>query len=66
MTKRLFKTATEIAVFAIVTPLAWWVYTEATVTLQAAFLISVSCIAYFVRRFVYQPISKRLPDESIK
>ena len=62
MNRRRFKLITELAVFVLVTPLAWWVYSSGSGTAQLTFAAVVAVVAYVLRRFVYKPLHARLPE----
>jgi hypothetical protein len=57
-----FKLLTEVVVFLVVTPLAWFVYSRFSALWQLAFAAVALAVAFVVKRFVYEPIHRRLPE----
>ena len=63
MNQRSFKLLTEVCVFLAVTPMAWFVYSSASGAVQLGFVAVLAGAAFLLRRFIYLPILKRLPEQ---
>jgi hypothetical protein len=66
MNKKAFKLATEIGVFVVVTPIAWYVYAHHSGPAQLLFIAVLAALAYGVKKFFYEPLRDRLPPEDSK
>lgn len=62
MRRSRFKLLSEALVFLVVTPLAWLVYSHFSALWQLAFAAAVFVAAFLLKRFVYEPIRRRLPE----
>jgi uncharacterized membrane protein len=62
MRRPTFKLLAEVLVFLVVTPLAWFVYSRYPAPWQLAFVAAVFAAAFIIKRLIYEPISRRLPE----
>lgn len=62
MNRRSFKLLTEVCVFLAATPMAWFVYSSASAAIQLGFVAVLAGAVFLLRRFIYLPILKRLPE----
>lgn len=61
--KQQFQLAFGLAIAAITLPLAIYVVYECPVAERAWWLLGMASIAVLFRKYVYQPIARRIPDE---
>jgi hypothetical protein len=62
MRRSTFKLLTEVLVFVVITPLAWFVYSRYPALSALTFAAVVLAAAFLIKRFVYDPVSRRLPE----
>jgi uncharacterized ion transporter superfamily protein YfcC len=62
MRRSTFKLLAEVLVFVVVTPLTWLVYSRYTALWHMAFVAATFAAAFVIKRFVYEPVSKRFPE----
>lgn len=63
MTKKDFEWTVALIGIVTLAPLAWMVHANYSWTIQVLFVLIVVAVAYALRKFVYEPLKARFPDD---